>query len=70
MVSVAGVAVGVGSRAGTGILRDSLQSADVAIVNSTAVTLSLTSEEPECSLELGGGPHRTESSSGGHMPIG
>nr|XP_042114271.1 uncharacterized protein KIAA1614 homolog isoform X1 [Peromyscus maniculatus bairdii] len=35
-----------------------------------AVTLSLTSEEPECSLELGGDPHRTESSSGGHMPIG
>ncbi|XP_036058095.1 uncharacterized protein KIAA1614 homolog isoform X2 [Onychomys torridus] len=27
-------------------------------------------EEPECSLELGGGLHRTESSSGGHMPIG
>ncbi|XP_052593201.1 uncharacterized protein KIAA1614 homolog isoform X4 [Peromyscus californicus insignis] len=34
------------------------------------VTLSLTSEEPECSLELGGALHRTESSSGGHMPIG
>lgn len=49
-----------------GTLRDSLQSADVATVNSTAVTLSLTSEEPGCPLE----PHRTESSSGGHMPTG
>ncbi|CAO2637292.1 Uncharacterized protein KIAA1614 [Lemmus lemmus] len=49
-----------------GTLQDSLQSADVATVSSTAVTLSLTSEEPECSLE----PHGTESSSGGHMPTG
>ncbi|XP_057626361.1 uncharacterized protein KIAA1614 homolog isoform X3 [Chionomys nivalis] len=39
---------------------------DVTTVNSTAVTLSLTPEEPECHLE----PHRTESSSGGHMPTG
>ncbi|XP_041518732.1 uncharacterized protein KIAA1614 homolog [Microtus oregoni] len=49
-----------------GTLQDSPQSADVATVNSTAVTLSLTPEEPECHLE----PHRTESSSGGHMPPG
>ncbi|XP_075844404.1 uncharacterized protein KIAA1614 homolog isoform X2 [Microtus pennsylvanicus] len=49
-----------------GTLQDSPQSADVATVNSTAVTLSLTPEEPECRLE----PHRTESSSGGHMPTG
>ncbi|XP_026643426.1 uncharacterized protein KIAA1614 homolog isoform X2 [Microtus ochrogaster] len=49
-----------------GTLQDSPQSADVATVNSTAVTLSLTSEEPGCHLE----PHRTESSSGGHMPTG
>ncbi|XP_038205297.1 uncharacterized protein KIAA1614 homolog [Arvicola amphibius] len=49
-----------------GTLQDSLQSADVATVNSTAVTLSLAPEEPECRLE----PHRTESSSGGYMPTG
>ncbi|CAH6789313.1 BC034090 [Phodopus roborovskii] len=46
-----------------GTPQDSLQSAD-------AFTLSLTSEEPECSPELGGELHRTESSSGGHMPTG
>ncbi|XP_027273145.1 uncharacterized protein KIAA1614 homolog [Cricetulus griseus] len=55
---------------GDGTPQDSLQSADVATVNSTAVTLSLTSEEPDFSLELGRGLHRTEPSSGGHMPTG
>ncbi|KAL1775024.1 4Fe-4S ferredoxin, iron-sulpur binding domain containing [Sigmodon hispidus] len=53
-----------------GPLQDSVRSADVAAVNSTAVTLSLASEEPECSSELGEGLHRTESSSGSHMPTG
>lgn len=53
-----------------GTLQDSLQSADVATVNSTAITLALTSEEPEHSQERGGGPQRTESSSGGHVPTG
>ncbi|XP_021516225.1 uncharacterized protein KIAA1614 homolog isoform X2 [Meriones unguiculatus] len=53
---------------GDGTLQDSLQSADVATVNSTAITLSLSSEEPESSQELGGGPQGTESCSGGHMP--
>lgn len=55
-----------GCHAVSGTLQDSLQSADVTTVNSTAVTLSLTPEEPECRLE----PHRTETSSGGHMPTG
>lgn len=53
-----------------GTLQDSLQSADVATVNFTAITLALTSEEPEHSQERGGGPQRTESSSGGHVPTG
>ncbi|XP_049991112.1 uncharacterized protein KIAA1614 homolog isoform X3 [Alexandromys fortis] len=55
-----------GCGAVTGTLQDSPQSADVATVSSTVVTLSLTPEEPECRLE----PHRTESSSGDHMPTG
>lgn len=55
---------------GDGTPEDSLQSADAATVNSTAVTLSLPSEEPGSSLELGGDLHRTESSSGGRMPAG
>ncbi|EDM09511.1 rCG46474 [Rattus norvegicus] len=55
---------------GDGTLQDSLQLADVATVNPTAITLSLTSEEPERSQELGGGPQRMDCSSGGHMPSG
>ncbi|XP_076797479.1 uncharacterized protein KIAA1614 homolog isoform X3 [Arvicanthis niloticus] len=55
---------------GDGTLPDSLQSADVATVHSTAITLSLTSEGPEHSQELGGDPQRTKSSSGGHVPTG
>lgn len=55
---------------GDGTLQDSLQSADVTTVNSTAITLSLTSEEPERSQELGGGPQRMDCSSGGHMFTG
>lgn len=55
---------------GDGTLQDSLQSVDIATVNSTAITLALTSEEPERSQEWGGGSQRTGSSSGGHVPTG
>ncbi|XP_029394712.1 uncharacterized protein KIAA1614 homolog isoform X2 [Mus pahari] len=55
---------------GDGTLQDSLQSVDIATVNSTAITLALTSEEPECSQERGGGSQRTGSSSGGHVSTG
>jgi hypothetical protein len=51
-----------------GGLPGSVGSADIATVNSTGITLSLTLEEPESRQELQGGLQRTEFSSGGHMP--
>uniref|UniRef100_A0A8C5LG14 cDNA sequence BC034090 n=1 Tax=Jaculus jaculus TaxID=51337 RepID=A0A8C5LG14_JACJA len=48
--------------------QDCLGSADAATVNSTAITLSLASEEPEAIQESSGSLQRAESSSGGHMP--
>ncbi|XP_073903411.1 uncharacterized protein KIAA1614 homolog isoform X3 [Castor canadensis] len=53
---------------GDGGLPGSVGSADIATVNSTGITLSLTLEEPESRQELQGGLQRTEFSSGGHMP--
>ncbi|XP_072867821.1 uncharacterized protein KIAA1614 homolog isoform X3 [Chlorocebus sabaeus] len=42
-------------------------SADVATINSTGITLSLSSEEPESSQESEGSLQRTGSGSGGHV---